>query len=259
MNENEKFSNIIITTSIFQYWKIKKFSYLRTKRPDHGLLYVEKGQINFYFNNNCISATEGDIIFLPKGTNYEAEFIIGDDAVFDLLINFDHLTDAKLFGFMQPTLILKDTSKLLLSDFSAVAQSFKQNDHVLLTLSLFLKLLHGIIKFKDGSKKYDYLKKAATLLYENPQLSVDDLCKAVNKSRSVIQKDFNAIYGLSPIQYKNKARLNRAKQLLITTDTPISEIAELLCFYDAAYFCKCFEKNVGLSPSTFREQNFTRL
>lgn len=49
------------------------------------------------------------------------------------------------------------------------------------------------------------------------------------------------------------ARLNRAKNLLESTDLPIIEVATSVGLYDQSYFSRFFRKNTGETPSAFRK------
>ena len=49
----------------------------------------------------------------------------------------------------------------------------------------------------------------------------------------------------------------RARQLLVDTELPVSRIAELVGYADAAYFSRLFARRAGVSPSRHRSQ-FTR-
>ena len=61
--------------------------------------------------------------------------------------------------------------------------------------------------------------------------------------------------GSSPVEYRTKKRIEKAKLLLETTDIPIKEIVEMLGFYDAAYFYKVFEKSTSLTPKQYRDKS----
>jgi transcriptional regulator GlxA family with amidase domain len=50
------------------------------------------------------------------------------------------------------------------------------------------------------------------------------------------------------------ARQARAKNLLVTTDLSMDEIAERCGYSSANYFSLIFKKNVGLSPLNYRKK-----
>ena len=51
-----------------------------------------------------------------------------------------------------------------------------------------------------------------------------------------------------------RKRMNKAKELLKTTNAPISEIAEAVGFNSEANFIKTFRVKNGITPNTFRTQ-----
>jgi transcriptional regulator GlxA family with amidase domain len=63
-----------------------------------------------------------------------------------------------------------------------------------------------------------------------------------------------AKYELTPNEYLQEFRLERAKRLLVTTEWPIERIAEEVGFRYSPYFSACFMRSVGLSPIRFRKQ-----
>jgi YesN/AraC family two-component response regulator len=50
-------------------------------------------------------------------------------------------------------------------------------------------------------------------------------------------------------------RIDRAKELLATTDMSIREIAEAVGYADQNYFSRMFRKFTGLSPSSYKLEN----
>ncbi len=63
---------------------------------------------------------------------------------------------------------------------------------------------------------------------------------------------FRGTYGVTPLQYLNAQRMERAKNLLRDTDTSVAGIARRLGFRDVVYFNRLFRKLVGATPGAFR-------
>lgn len=63
-----------------------------------------------------------------------------------------------------------------------------------------------------------------------------------------LNRVFSKTTGITIFQYLNQVRINRAKELLATTDMKLIEIALETGFADEFYFSKLFKKNTGLSP-----------
>ncbi|GAA4923824.1 hypothetical protein GCM10023237_51390 [Streptomyces coeruleoprunus] len=60
--------------------------------------------------------------------------------------------------------------------------------------------------------------------------------------------------GCSPKDYLLSVRLGRAKELLATTDLPVSAVARRVGYDDPAYFSRLFTRRVGTPPVRFRAQ-----
>jgi len=63
-------------------------------------------------------------------------------------------------------------------------------------------------------------------------------------------------YGhISPIHYIMRLKLNKAANLLLTTDFKIKDIANHVGFYDPYHFSKNFKRFHGRSPNTYRSHH----
>ena len=76
-------------------------------------------------------------------------------------------------------------------------------------------------------------------------LSLDDYAKMCNMSRFHFARTFREITGKSPIEYRNKIRIDHACELLLDTSDTVSEIAERVGFSSAIYFSDAFRRALG--------------
>jgi AraC-like DNA-binding protein len=61
---------------------------------------------------------------------------------------------------------------------------------------------------------------------------------------------FSRAFGLSPVAYRLQVRLNRARELLISTHLNVSETAYEVAFSDPLYFSRVFRDRFGITPSS---------
>ena len=94
-----------------------------------------------------------------------------------------------------------------------------------------------------------HFKEVVEAHLSNSDISVDDLAAEMNLSRVQLYRKVKSITGASPIELLRTARLNKAYQLLLTTDKNISEVAYGVGFTAPSYFTKCFKEEFGVSPS----------
>ena len=88
--------------------------------------------------------------------------------------------------------------------------------------------------------------------YSN-KLSLDELAELANMSRYHYSRSFKKITGLSPVHYLNVYRLNKAGQLLIMTNWPVTRIAQEVGFNHSSNFVVHFKKVFTLTPSRYRQ------
>jgi len=81
---------------------------------------------------------------------------------------------------------------------------------------------------------------------------VEELAADMNLSRVQLYRKVKTITDSSPVEILRTARLNKAYQLLLTTDKSISEIAYSVGFTAPSYFTKCFKDEYGKVPGEVR-------
>ncbi len=88
-------------------------------------------------------------------------------------------------------------------------------------------------------------------------MSLATLAPLVHLSPKYFANLFSAIVGVGPIAYINRRRVQRAKELLLLTAEPIQQIAQTVGFENPFYFSRQFRRQVGCSPSTYRQSRRT--
>ena len=83
-------------------------------------------------------------------------------------------------------------------------------------------------------------------------ISVEDLAADMNLSRVQLYRKVKNLTGSSPVELLRSARLNRAYQILLTTDKSVSEVAYDVGFTAPSYFTKCFKEEYGVLPGDVR-------
>jgi LacI family transcriptional regulator len=86
-------------------------------------------------------------------------------------------------------------------------------------------------------------------------IAVRDVLSQVPVSRSVLQRRFRTLLGRTIHGAIAGVRLQRAKQLLIETDLPLSAIAQRTGFSHVEYLCAAFRQATGLPPGTYRREH----
>jgi AraC-like DNA-binding protein len=67
-------------------------------------------------------------------------------------------------------------------------------------------------------------------------------------SPKYIGRLFRRRYGMRPTEFRNRMRIDRARELLMTTDLSVKQVAYKTGFSDPLYFSRLFKRYVGVSP-----------
>lgn len=85
-------------------------------------------------------------------------------------------------------------------------------------------------------------------------VSVADMVRNSGLPARTFQRRFKLATGLAPKQYLQELRIERARDLLIETDRPVSDICFAVGYNDPPSFVRLFSRLSGLTPGAFREQ-----
>ena len=98
------------------------------------------------------------------------------------------------------------------------------------------------------------VEKAKFFFRENLEgpLDIKELMRELPMSYSKFRKLFKEATGEAPNQYHLNLRLDKARELLSTTNLNVSEVAYSLGFDSVFYFSKLFKSKNGLSPKSYR-------
>ena len=84
--------------------------------------------------------------------------------------------------------------------------------------------------------------------------TVSELAQNVSLNPQYMMRLFKKETNMSVLEYVTEQRILRAKELLLSTDSSIENIAVQLGYYNYTYFMKVFKRNMGMSPGQYRKQ-----
>ena len=84
-------------------------------------------------------------------------------------------------------------------------------------------------------------------------ISIEELAHQVRLNRTTLQKVFKEMYGLTINEYRTKARIQLAKNLLATMELSITEIAGKCGYTNASKFSEVFKKHENILPKNWRD------
>lgn len=131
-------------------------------------------------------------------------------------------------------------------------------------MGLFMTILCRLMRIyshdQDADKRSDDLSEVIAFIHSNfrKKITLDQLCKAANMSRSSLMRSFTRTIGMAPLQYQLQLRISEAMQLLQMSHKSLSSIAFEMGFSDCNYFGRQFKKITGYSPMEYRKNSWQK-
>jgi AraC family transcriptional regulator len=107
-----------------------------------------------------------------------------------------------------------------------------------------------------------WLRRVKDLMHDQytENLSLETIAHAVNVHPAHLCRAFRQHYRCTLGDYMRDLRIERARQYLANSNTPLSEIALAVGYSDQSHFATAFKRQTGITPSHFRKmlQNANR-
>ncbi len=226
-------------------WKVKM-----DKRKYNVLVYIQTGSADFTFENHCLHAQTDDIVYLRKGESYTIESI-GNVPLSFSVISFDvekeqdipieSITKAglhllEMFLYVENILISRGIAYKLCCRSTVETIIYHIISNQFYSVKLFGRLRASI----------DYIEN-----YYNRKIDITTLASIAGLSVSHYRKIFKETYGIPPVQYINKIRIVKAKDMLKTGLYSQAEISEQCGFENPQYFNRVFKKFTNTTPGEY--------
>lgn len=254
---------LYISTSKFEGdWKSHLHMHYFTE-----IFYILNGEGTFLIENNLIPAQKNDLIIINPNVEHTEnsikmhplEYIVfGVDG---LTFQFDELTSFKdyillnysnekdMFLLLLHTLLKEISQKR--NKYESVCQNILEIFLIYISRHEKLNIINSLtIKMP---KECSIIKRYLDYNYSD-NITLDTLANLTHMNKYYLVHSFTKYIGISPIHYLTSNRVQASKNLLLTTNYSIAEIASNVGFSSQSYFSYTFRKLIGISPNEYRKQ-----
>ncbi|MBQ7975616.1 MAG: helix-turn-helix transcriptional regulator [Clostridia bacterium] len=230
---------------------------IHRNRPFHGLVLQSSAASNIYefIGGKTITIDRNEIIYLPKGSDYNAYAVIEEQSSC-YAINFQIGNEESFKPFkLRP----KNTS-VFVEYFKRAEQAWKQKPYNF-ELKCKAELYNIIFSMQQefrlgyaGREKQEIIRPAIEYIhskYTTENISVEYLAELCGITAAYLRQLFKNAYGTSPIKYINNLKIERSKELMESGLYTISESAFLSGFSDISHFSREFKKAEKIPPSEY--------
>ena len=244
---------------------------LPTHRPkgrlDFQILYVASGKGHFYFNGVEQIVPAGNmVIYRPKEEQRYYYYGVDQTEVYWVHFTGSNVKDIlRHYGISDDVRVIHTGTSLDFKKlFTQMIQELKlckddYEDMCIFCLHQLLIMIHRILNAKPRGKSsllMSEMDMSVQYFHQNYHklISIEDYASSLHMSVSWFIRNFKEYTGSTPAQYILALRISNAQSLLETTDYNVNEIAEIVGYDNPLYFSRIFKKQLGLSPSQFRNQ-----
>ena len=102
-----------------------------------------------------------------------------------------------------------------------------------------------------ASRARDYISDHIT----DPDFYLQKMADDFGQSLSTMSQLFKKSYGITMIEFTSRLRIQRAEELLTTTDMKVEDIVSEIGYSDISSFTRKFKSHVGTTPGAYRRKN----
>ena len=192
----------------------------------------------------------GDVFFIPYGCKYKSIWQ-GDPTVEFVSLAFKHMPLPE-GRYYPPQIIDADGESVRLIKW--INEHKEVNADSIAALYTLIARLLPVMEFNTGGRGDELVSRVERLIYKNPEYTVKELARECAVSESALYSAFKRHSERSMNEIKRGVMMERARELLISTDLSIEEISRRLGFSSGAYLRKCFSEYFGAPPREIRRK-----
>lgn len=170
----------------------------------------------------------------------------------------------RLLGAINAKEFMYNSSSESLSFYNEVFQTIAHSESLENLTCVFHELFSRLISERNKWSESKY-SSVFTHVFEivhaeigNSNLSLEMVASLCHLSPEYLGRIFKQKFQKSIGAYILETRIDLAKELLISSETPIGQISDQLGFTNRKYFSTVFKKHVGVSPNEFRFMHNTK-
>lgn len=226
------------------------------ERCCNGFLLIDKGECIYRWQNGEARLAPGSLIYLPFGSRHKIETTTDEFAFYRVDFTLTGQDGEPIIFSKEPLPVFKNASRYLCDNVHALTEHFLRSGDVLYSTSLICTILSEVAGHFE-SVRPGRLTPVLRYLNDHYREEIDCtvLCELCFLSPAQMYRLFKEETGTTPVEYRNRLRVQRACLLLRGRECTIGEIASLLGFESVYYFSRVFKKITGMPPSLWRENN----
>lgn len=242
------------------------YSCIGKPKPSHTFLWFKNCSAKITdINGKALFAEKNQVAYMSKGIEYTVDFLDtapnqDDSVVFHFQLK--DINDKEITPTLSPKICIKNLDSATAFFIEAAAEEFNKNIVCTPIITSAIYQIFGLAcqsrRKKIVNHKFKYISEGIELMESSSDKTMDEIAQICGVSEGYFRKLFREYSGVNPIEFRQKHRIEKAKQLLLLDTHSIGEIADELNFSDIYHFSKTFKKITGISPQKYAKQIKTK-
>ena len=241
-----------------------------------------KGDVTVCLGGEEILLQEGDSLFINSGCLHGVKSVDWEESVLRSLVILPKFIGGSSDSYIWQKLLLpfqgqkapaylllnseadwqKKLTKSMLSAWDAITgESYDYENEARFLISRAMRILVDHLtemsfQYHDHDPVLHRMKMLLSYIdtHYMEDIGNPDLMELCHCSESVLLRSFRQVIGTSPIQYLLQVRIQKAAEMLLTTNEKSYGVALACGFRDVSYFTKMFKRYMGATPMEYRKR-----
>ena len=242
---------------------------------DYELIYLEEGSFTFVYNDKDYRCKAGDIIFIRPGIPHSFNLNLGEISQPHIHFDITHRPQSEIIPIS-----FKDIDKMSVEEREWIHKDYFSSYGCSPLLDIqnkteFLELFKNIVSRQPDelTKKSLMIQLLAIIINDNFDellqgekqrnvafeikdyidagngmgMTLDDFAKSFFYDKFYLERKFKEAFGINLIEYRNKKRMEFAKNLLKVRS--VSKVSELTGYQSIYSFSRAYKSYFGYPPS----------
>ena len=226
-------------------------------RPLNGFLLITEGECDYLWEGGTASLARGSLIYLPSGCHRRVSVRSHPFSFWRISFRLFDLADGEEFVFSRAPFLVKEQAgkgmyeicERLFRTTMTQTQSLASKAH----LCEFFSQIQSLSERAHNSRIAPALAYLDLHYVENTEVAA--LAAMCYLGEAQFYRLFRNETGQTPIEYRNRLRIERAASLLADGECTVGEISSMLGFGSLYYFSRIFKKMTGRSPTAYQNKN----
>ena len=225
----------------------------RSGADTHFFGWLKSGSARLVSDNRTIDIEAGDFFYIPKGCRYQS-YWSSEDVVDLISLGFrSYPGEGRRRYCLQKINITPETARLL----ELLSSDIRVGCRSVGYLCLLMADCEERMEVESADRHGGIVDDAIRYMYGLDHISAEELARYCGVGLSTLYLAFRKSLGKTPVTVWHEIQVQKATELLVTTDLPVEQISSRLGFSSSSYFRKVFAAQTGISPREMRKRNLT--